>query len=268
MSRTISRSLVVAVGTAVASTAVVAGATAATVPSKIVTAQGLRVSLPGGKRQTTVDGGTKLVVSVRPKGAHRGARPTAKVTVTRAASGDEKAATVARKSLRKGSVRFRVAEGDGVKYRVQVQIGKRRWSTRLVTADEATPAPPSTGPCAPSGTITADVATVAAGGTIPFHITNTGNAVLTYGSGNGWARFDGGSWSNVPGAFGGGAATTYTIAPGQTRAGTGEVWSTLTPGIYSLSLVATCASPGKNGSISFKAIPLQTTPITVTAAAR
>lgn len=256
----------VAVG---ASASAVTSATAGIVPAKNFTYQGLRVAMPGASSAALVSGGVRVPVVVKPQGRQPKARVSARITVTRAASGGEKAATLVRKSLRKGEVRFPLSSRIGVKYQVQVQIGKRRWVTRLQTSDNVPSSRPPvpSGPCTPAGTITADVATAVAGGTLPFHITNTGNAVLTYGSGNGWTQLVGGVWSNVLSPGGLGPAITSTIAPGETKTGKGSVWSTLTPGTYSMTVVATCATTNADGSATFKAIPLQTTPITVTAAA-
>jgi hypothetical protein len=266
-----SRSLMVAaavVGAVGASASMVASASAGGLPIQRVTYQGLQANIPGASKETSVVGGAKLGIRVVPHGKQPKSRATARVTVTRTVPG-KKTETLVRKSLRKGSVYFPLATAVGVRYRLQVQIGKRHWTTRLrtVETDPGSGSGPSSTPCSPAGTITADAPTAVAGGTLPFHITNTGNAPLTYGSGNGWTQLVGETWTNVLSPGGLGPATTSTIFPGQTQTGKGAVWSTLTPGTYSMTVVATCATTNPNGSATFKAIPLQTAPITVTAAA-
>lgn len=257
------------VGAMGASASMAASASAGGLPIKEVTYQGLRVSFPGGDKERTMVGGTRIGILVKPHGKQPRSRPSARITVTRTGPGKTKAKTTFRKSLRKGEARFLIVATVGVKYRIRVQIGKRSWFSLLRTVEteaEATPAVPQAA-CAPSGVLEADVATAVAGGTLPFHLTNTGNAALTYGSGNGWTQLVNGVWSNVlsPGGLGG--ATTHTINPGETQTGNGAVWPTLTPGTYSMTIVATCGTTSSNGTATFKAIPLQTKPITVTAAA-
>lgn len=250
---------------------VTAATSASAAPIKQVRYQGLRVLMPGASAATPVPGGNRIGLLVRPIGPQPKSRPSARVTVTRAASGGEKAATLVRKSLRNGEVRFLLSGRVGVKYRIQVQIGKRRWVTRLVTADEIPgerPPAEATIPCVPSGTITADVSTVAAGGTIPFHVTNTGTTPLALSGRNGWSQLVDGLATPVlsPGGIGG-QTGIVGIAPGETKFSSGAVWPTLTPGSYSMTLLSTCNHLKPDGSVAFVALPLQTAPITVTAAA-
>lgn len=259
------------VGAAGASASMVASASAGGLPIERPVYQGLQLNIPGSvKKETAMVGGTRIAVRVVPKGKQPRVRPSARVTVSRTDPG-KKAKTVLRKSLRKGEARFLIVATVGVKYQVKVQVGKRSWVTRFRTVEteaDATPVGQQQPACAPAGTLVPGVATVAAGGSLPYEITNTGNAPLTYGSGNGWSQLVSGIWSNVPSPGGLGGATTHTINPGEKQTGNGAVWPTLTPGTYSMTIVATCANTSADGTATFKAIPLQTPPITVTAAAR
>lgn len=258
------------VGATGASASMVASASADGLPILRPVYQGLQVNLPGAlKKEIAMVGGTRIAVRVVPKGKQPRVRATARVTVTRTDPG-KKGKVVFRKSLRKGEARFLIVATVGVKYQVRAQVGKRSWVTRFRTVEteaEATPYSPPQPPCAPAGKLVPSLATVAAGGTLPYAITNAGNAPLTYGSGNGWSQQVGGIWSNVPSPGGLGGTTTHTIYPGETQTGNGAVWPTLTPGTYSMTIVATCSDTKADGTVTFKAIPLQTPPITVTAAA-
>jgi hypothetical protein len=273
--RSLAMALLVGVG---ASASAVASASADGMSGKTVTAGGLRVSLPGADTELLVRGGWRIGIRVVAFGKQPRSRPSARITVTRTAPGEHPVEKViARKTLRKGELRFPVTSAPGFAYRLQVQIGKRRWTTRLRTSNEVTTAVPSptSADCRPSGTLVADSPSAAADGLVPFRLTNTSKSTLVHGIDVGWSQLTDGGWTPVvnpaPHRYFPGhpdpALATYTLAPGASLSSRSVVWASLLPGTYRMTLLVSCASKTPNGGIRFDATTLQSEPLTVTSAA-
>lgn len=272
------RSLAIAVLVGVgASASVAASASAGGIPARTVTYQGLRVTVPGAEAEMLVrSNGSRIGIRVVSFGKQPRSRPSARITVTRTAPGEKPVEkTIVRKTLRKGQVHFPLTAAPGFAYRIQVQIGKRRWTTRLRTSNEVTVAIPSptTATCNPSGTLKAESPSAVVGGVLMLRITNTSKSVLVFGADNGWSQLSEGGWVNVLSVGGENGLPpgleeppSWTVAPGETRYTSGMVWASLVPGTYRMTQLVSCASKNPDGSIRFDTTTLTTEPVTVTPA--
>jgi hypothetical protein len=272
--RSLAVALLVGVG---ASASVVGSASAVNLPTKTVTAQGLRVRMPGADTEMLISAeATRVGIGVVAFGRQPRSRPFARITVTRTAPGKNSIEKViVRKRLRKGELRFPITGGPGFGYRIRLQIGKRRWTTRLRTSNEVTTAVPSptSADCRPSGTLEAENPEVAAGGQVTLRVVNTGKSVLVFGSVVGWSQLFDGAWIPVPNPLPGGDdpsgpwQASYTVAPGRTATSGSLVGPSMVPGSYRLTLPVSCASKTPDGGVRFDATTLATAPITVITAA-
>ncbi len=198
-----------------------------------------------------VEPGQRFAIRVRPtKKAARSAR--ARITVTRTAGDAGRKRVVLRRTLRKGTVRLRVAKTPGTTYRVTVRIGKRKRTVRVVVnrpTPDVVPAPPPAPVCNPNAGFLGTPTTAQAGFLAPVWISNDSGGGLEHGVGVIWERQVGAGWATaefprdlaVP-------AVLLVQPPGVSpKPRIVSVWSTLTPGTYRMALPVRCQSTGAQG---------------------
>lgn len=215
-------------------------------------AGGLRVTWKDAAGTARLNPGQRFTVRVRATTkAARTAR--ARVTATRAAGDAGPKRVVLRRTLRSGTVALRVGKVPGTTYRVEIRIGKRVRTVRVVVnVPTPPPAPvPAPGPvpvCDPNAGALVLPQGLTAPGLAPLSIINQGGFPLAHGAVVTWERQEGAGWVAVPPLANYVATFTLSIAPGATVPRITPV-QTLDTGSYRAVLPVRCADSGAEGRL-------------------
>jgi hypothetical protein len=146
--------------------------------------------------------GAALTVSVAPlKGDRRSARGKLRL-VLEARFGDGGRKLLARRFVRRGSVRLRIPRGAGGRYALRAYDGRRMVMRTLITAVTPDPPPPSAGAgCsaerAPAAALELDRAVARAGDVLTVAVVNSGPCTVGAGYPYRWERLVDGAWQPV-----------------------------------------------------------------------
>ena len=193
-------------------------------PARVVS--GVRITWPLAKPETVLEPGSKLTVRIASK------RRRAKVSFVRVNTAGKGLATVARRTLRRGSFTVTVPSATpGARYALRLSVAGRKrfsWVTTPVPPILApatpvpvpVPAPTSISFCGPlsppqdigdiNPTLTLTSATVAAGETLALTVGNAGPGIFSVG-GSAWLVPEG----QDPWPFGNVSGTSTTLRPAE-----------------------------------------------------
>ncbi len=250
--RVVGVAAVAAVGSAALACSASARDVSSTAPTTATfAAGGLRVTWKDVAGTARLNPGQRFTVRVRAtRKASRSVR--ARVTATRAAGDAGPKRVVVRRTLRSGTVALRVEKAPGTTYRVQIRIGKRLRTMRVVVNGpeprEPVPAPAPAPVCDPGAGALVLPQGLTAPGLAPLSIINQGGFPLAHGAVVTWERQEGAGWVAVPPLANYVATFTLSIAPGATVSRITPV-QTLDTGSYRAVLPVRCADSGAEGRL-------------------
>ena len=207
-------------------------------PARVVA--GVQVTWPLSKPETSLAPGSKLTVRIASK------RRRAQVSFIRVNAQGDGLATVAKRTLRRGSFTVTVPAATGARYALRLTVAGRKRFSWVTTPVPAPPAPAPHSFCGPNnppqaradinGTVTPASATIQAGQTLAYTVGNTGPGIFTAAGAAVLVR-EGESPPNRP-DFG----PTTLLRAGEVSAQSTVIPADTAPGVYRLSAGISWAS--------------------------